>query len=268
VVVKRRDPQMLDRYSYVRNNPLKYVDPSGLSMVIVCGTTQACGGKGVDLGTIDTFFWFAMNYWVNHEGMSAEGALAAWGGLRSGIGAGLSSADQLNRFGIAFMSTMEDEARFVELVLGDTLPYSLVLDDPTDEYAEDLQELVMSAPGYDPVDTLVGFSLGGFVVAKFLAEHDPQSVTGALMIEPGFNAPFLYNPIGNASQLPGVNLVTLNGARPQFELIPGVWIDAGGSIPGAANLRATNGRGHCNHANTGDVNADMMTVHMAMSAMW
>jgi hypothetical protein len=30
LVVSPGDPQMLDRYAYVRNNPLRYVDPSGI----------------------------------------------------------------------------------------------------------------------------------------------------------------------------------------------------------------------------------------------
>ena len=30
LVVAPGDPQMLDRYAYVRNNPLRYVDPSGI----------------------------------------------------------------------------------------------------------------------------------------------------------------------------------------------------------------------------------------------
>ena len=30
LVVKPGDPQLLDRYAYVRNNPLRYVDPSGI----------------------------------------------------------------------------------------------------------------------------------------------------------------------------------------------------------------------------------------------
>lgn len=36
-----RDPQTLNRYAYTRNNPLKYVDPTGMYFVIDSGNEQA-----------------------------------------------------------------------------------------------------------------------------------------------------------------------------------------------------------------------------------
>jgi len=274
LVVSPGDPQMLDRYAYVRNNPLNYIDPSGLSMVIVCGTNQNCEGKGADLGTIDSYFWYAMAYWVGHEGLSAAAALGDWVALRSLAASGYSPKTQLAATGVAFLSTAENGTAVFGKIIANAIPglggaAGAIAGDPLGDYAENLHGLVMSAPGDDPVDTLVGFSLGGYGVAKYLAEHDPQSVRGAILIEPGFNAPagLLTSPIGSASQLPGISLVTLNGTHPYFSF-RGVLINAGGTILGANNQTATNCAEHCNHANTGNTAEDMMNVNMAMSALW
>ena len=123
---------MLDRYSYVRNNPLIYVDPSGLDMVIVCGTNQNCEGKGADLGTIDTYFWYAMAYWVGHEGLSAGDALGKWTFLRAMVNGGSSAHDQLAITGVGFLSTAEDQNGFIaRLGSNETPVLGRAVDDPT-----------------------------------------------------------------------------------------------------------------------------------------
>lgn len=43
VVQSFANPQTLNRYSYVVNNPLKYIDPSGLDAVLVLGAGQSLG---------------------------------------------------------------------------------------------------------------------------------------------------------------------------------------------------------------------------------
>jgi len=36
LVMEPGDPQMLDRYAYVRNNPLRYIDPMGPTSTTPC----------------------------------------------------------------------------------------------------------------------------------------------------------------------------------------------------------------------------------------
>ncbi|MCB9132118.1 MAG: RHS repeat-associated core domain-containing protein [Anaerolineales bacterium] len=50
IVPNPSNPQDLNRLAYVRNNPLRYVDPSG--HVLACGATgEGCGGRGSSGGT-------------------------------------------------------------------------------------------------------------------------------------------------------------------------------------------------------------------------
>ncbi len=44
------DPQSLNRYAYVRNNPLSSADPSGLRKESICAELETCGGGGGGLG--------------------------------------------------------------------------------------------------------------------------------------------------------------------------------------------------------------------------
>lgn len=41
------DPQQLNRYSYVRNNPYKYTDPDGNVINLVAGAIGAGVGAGI-----------------------------------------------------------------------------------------------------------------------------------------------------------------------------------------------------------------------------
>jgi hypothetical protein len=47
-VVKPGDPQMLDRYSYVRNNPLRYVDPTGFGLEELAPLVDALRNQHVE----------------------------------------------------------------------------------------------------------------------------------------------------------------------------------------------------------------------------
>jgi RHS repeat-associated protein len=262
LVVKPGDPQMLDRYAYVRNNPLKYVDPSGLSLVIVCGLGQNCEGTGANLETIDSFFWYAMAYWVGHEGLSAELALGRWTYLRAMVNGGSSAQNQLATTGVGFLSTAEDQSGFIaRLGSNETAVLGRIVDDPTNGYVDKLADTIGGAPAYDPVDTLIGYSLGGYTVARFLAERDHGSVTAALLIEPAFESQLGY-PLRDAAQVPGVTFVTLNGTRPIADNPVGSDINCNGYLIGAYNLVVPGCGEHCNHGES------MSTVALAVDLLY
>lgn len=47
IIPSAGDPQTLNRYAYARNNPLKFADPSGHDVVIVCGGQTNCDEDGI-----------------------------------------------------------------------------------------------------------------------------------------------------------------------------------------------------------------------------
>ena len=76
VIANSGDPQTLNRYAYVRNNPLIFVDPTGLTMAVVCGMSQNCSG-----GSIGGFQEWVISYWMENEGISEDEALIRWENL-------------------------------------------------------------------------------------------------------------------------------------------------------------------------------------------
>jgi RHS repeat-associated protein len=75
IVPDMSNPQAFNRYSYVANNPLKYIDPSGHCWGFASGLRNNSVGASVCNG-IDGFFQDAQEWWVNSNpcGMSIDPA--------------------------------------------------------------------------------------------------------------------------------------------------------------------------------------------------
>jgi hypothetical protein len=229
--VKPGDPQMLDRYSYVRNNPLSYIDPSGLHLAIVCGTGQECEGGNVNAGTIESYRLFVQMYWLLYEGVSAEALEAKWALFSAYVAFGHSPDEQLAAGAVAFLSTAEAEPK--------ALSHS--------SYVDKLANIVQR---HAEIDTLIGFSLGGHVVGEFLAGYGGGAVRQALLIESA--DAWLGTPLGGSPS--GVRVVTWNGTDPNVYVGIGpfkVGLNMTGLVPGTPNITTGECRkGHCSHGNT------------------
>jgi hypothetical protein len=60
------DPQSFNRYSYTQNDPVNFMDSTGLQSDYLCEEYDMCsgGGTGADKGGVPTGFWgggFKMN---------------------------------------------------------------------------------------------------------------------------------------------------------------------------------------------------------------
>jgi RHS repeat-associated protein len=114
------DPQTLNRYSYVRNNPLIYTDPSGHIFLIddiligaaigafIGGTVSAITGgdvgQGILMGAIGGAFFGAAGGIIEHIGL--EGTLWA-AGIHAGAGAasgGINAAISDNSIGLGILT--------------------------------------------------------------------------------------------------------------------------------------------------------------------
>lgn len=125
---------MLDRYAYVRNNPLNYVDPSGLYARFVCGMGQNCESGGIS----EFRFWVTLYWQRTGQAHSFEDLM--WD-LKSQTDDAI-----IRKYDVAFMDT-SDELPDVKAAV------------------EDLAGLL---EGRNDLTLLVGFSFGGLVVHDYL----------------------------------------------------------------------------------------------------
>ena len=53
------DPQSFNRYSYTQNDPVNFIDPTGLESDYLCQEYNMCsgGGTGADKGGVPAGFW-------------------------------------------------------------------------------------------------------------------------------------------------------------------------------------------------------------------
>lgn len=180
------DPQMLDRYSYVHNSPLNYIDPSGLHLVVVCGTGQKCEGVNARLSTIRSYKEWIMLYWHLYEGIPADMLELRYAWFQGYLSHNPTSAEELLWFDVAVLSTSEDGLNVFN----------------HDPYVNKVSDFLESHPS---VDTLVGFSLGAHVAAEVLAGGRYGNVQRAVLIEKA------NKYLGDYQDLPSsVGIVTLN----------------------------------------------------------
>jgi RHS repeat-associated protein len=190
------NPQDLNRYSYVRNNPLKYVDPSGHDIIIVGGA----GWSGTD--PYDDPSWW--EEWIREY--------TGW------------THDQfLEKFYDPWMKAKTDEEKMkiaqetgVAIFKWDAVPGAEQWGSLADA-ATYLQKQINDWGLRDV--TILGHSKGGLVVAKLLEMYEQGSlakgeVKNAIAIDPphpAYAGPFGGSPSPNASKT-GVNVISLPAA--------------------------------------------------------
>jgi RHS repeat-associated protein len=163
LVASPGDPQVLNRYSYVRNNPLMYVDPAGLiHMAVICGWGQKCE-SGEDIG--DYRSWVIW-YWMKFEHLNSHQAADKWDRLvRAAKGA--DPVDILRKYHVLFIDTeTSDPPSGPEAVF--------VIDERLEELRENMPTYVAHAEEMLQLrqwDVILAFSLGGAVLTHVMANH-------------------------------------------------------------------------------------------------
>jgi len=97
------DPQALDRYAYVRNNPLKYVDPTGLTFVGVGGWNMY-NEKGYINKRDHNFEGWVKQYWKQEFGPNFD-VDTFWYWLGIALAAGRPVDAIIGTFDVAFFDT-------------------------------------------------------------------------------------------------------------------------------------------------------------------
>jgi RHS repeat-associated protein len=238
------DPQTLNRYAYVRNNPLVYVDPSGLLAAFVCGAGMNCGTPNIegmdfeamDPDAIEEFQEWAISYWMWYEGLTHEEALARWEALMQDVQArGADPLAVLTTYGILFITT-EKEGPPTGLgspLLGeylDALRQFLPL------YVEHVESMLGVAAKWDVV---VAYSLGGLVTALSMAGGPEWRAGSVVFVEPFFNM-IGGQPNFEAADYGNMRILTLNSPGKY-----GGFFDPGGTVRGAINITAAVCDPHC-----------------------
>jgi hypothetical protein len=176
--IQAGDPQQLDRYSYVHNNPLVFVDPTGLYAMFVCGMNQNCEGGG-----IGGFMEWVEQYWMIKYNFSREQAAHAWDALGQAFEEHMSMGLIMMAFDVAFFDT---EGKYGPVWQGSNT-INLVYD------------LNNTIGGLDSIawrggmDTLIGYSFGGVVAHDYVwgIVHGKIGNTSGnfdlVLLQPGFH---------------------------------------------------------------------------------
>jgi RHS repeat-associated protein len=183
----------LNRYSYVGDNPIAAVDPTGLDMLLVCGRSDNC-----EHGDINAWRNYVEQYWTD-KGMFLDYGLdkafdlltyTLWATDASRPGLGWNTYQTLAAFGIGF----------VDSEIG--LNYAI--------------QSIGNATAIDPnIDTLLGYSKGGAAIARWLFDvhngfDELRGVRAVILVEPAFNIGVYDVPPIDANWFPGVTFVTRN----------------------------------------------------------
>jgi hypothetical protein len=147
------DPQMLNHYSYVRNNPLVLVDPTGLYAMFVCGMNQDC-----EEGGIDVLEDWVRQYWRHKYGWDEETRNLRWKQLNDLMARGATAIATVWFFDVAFFDTEGVGDRAI-MWGGDVIAS-----------VEKLNSLIArldAIPGRG-MDLMVGYSFGGVVAHDYV----------------------------------------------------------------------------------------------------
>jgi hypothetical protein len=173
------DPQMLDHYSYVRNNPLVFVDPSGLYAMFVCGMGQNC-----EEGGIDDFEAWVRAYWEAKHGWSGAFANELWKTLNRALAEGYRETAIVYYFDVAFFDTEGVGGRPIWKG-GDAIASVNSLSARTWQLARDLPS--------NPMDLMIGFSFGGVVAHDYVwgiihgKIGNPSGMFDVVLLQPAFD---------------------------------------------------------------------------------
>jgi RHS repeat-associated protein len=186
LVAKPGDPQMLNRYAYVRNNPLIFVDPSGIYAMFVCGMGQSC-----ETSDVDDFEEWVKEYWRDKYGWDEDYIDNLWLLLNETLANGATPTGTVWYFDVAFFDTEGVGGRSI-LAGGDVIAS-----------VEELNSLIAgldALPGRD-MDLMVGYSFGGVVAHDYVwgTVHGKISNTSGdfdlVLLQPALDVGFF--PFGN-----------------------------------------------------------------------
>jgi hypothetical protein len=201
----------LNRFSYVKNRPLNFADPTGHDAVFFCGTGQSCQAPictdfgnqvlcngGANVSSLGRYKQWVIEYWKQHEKVFQgieEYAFALMSFVI--VARGWSAVDVLNAFHVGFIDTCESRACAAGNV-GSSLA----------RYENRYWDVWGRTAGR--IDTLYGYSLGGAVLARVLEGaasrgHFPDA---AILIQPALN---VYPTSLEARDAPYTRIMTVNG---------------------------------------------------------
>jgi len=196
-----------DKYMYVGGNPLNTIDPSGLTALIACGTTQSCE-NGADVGNYRELIqqeWRREGRYPGADQAFLDWIFDSW--LIPALGDGFNGQRSADVFGLVFMDTggYFENGKDYLFGAGDVGPFVRA----NDTYF-----------GANGADLWAGYSFGGIVVwsalnRSFNAGRDLP--IGAILLQPAIGTQRSYPPAYRGffggfdpALLRAVNIVTIN----------------------------------------------------------